>query len=153
MDQASNPYRPPTAEVDLAQDEDAPALALAGKGRRFLTWVVDYAGFMVLGMLIGMIMGIVFGRGSLRYLDGGWSYVFGFVVMSAYYVFFESLFGRTPGKILLGTKVVDLKGGDPTLGAIVKRTLARFVPFEGLTFFAERGFHDRVSKTIVIRRR
>jgi uncharacterized RDD family membrane protein YckC len=153
VEPASNPYRPPTATVETIADDTTVAFEVAGKGRRFLTWVVDYAGFLVLSMLIGIVIAIGFGRGALSFLDGGWSYVFGFVVMSGYYLFFEGMFGRTPGKVLLGTKVVDLKGGEPTMGAIVKRTLARFVPFEGLSFLGERGFHDRVSSTLVIRRR
>jgi len=153
MNEALNPYRPPTAEVQLAAEEDSTSLEIAGKGRRFCTWLLDYAGFLALSMIVGVVMAIVFGSGYVRYLEGGWSYLFGFVIMTGYYLFFEGLWGRTPGKMLLGTVVTDLQGRPPAFGNIVGRTLARFVPFEGLTFFGERGFHDRVSKTLVIRKR
>ncbi len=154
MNQELNPYRPPTAEVQLAGDADEAALLeIAGKGRRFLTWILDYAGFLALSMLIGIAMAFTLGPESLQYLKGGWSYLFGFAVMSGYYLFFEGMWGRTPAKMLLGTVVTDLHGRAPPFANIVGRTFARFVPFEGLSFFGERGFHDRVSKTLVIRKR
>ncbi len=83
--------------------------------------------------------------------SGCGSYVLAFVIMSAYYAFFETLWGRTPGELLLGSRAVTTTGGPPALPAVLGRTLARFVPFEGLTFFGERGFHDRVSNTRVVR--
>ena len=153
MSQDLNPYRPPIAEVQLAPEAGATSLEIAGKGRRFLTWAIDYAGFMVLSMVVGVAMVLVLGTDASRYTEGGWSYVFGFAVIAAYYLFFEGLWGRTPGKILLGTVVTDLQGRAPSFGAICKRTLARFVPFEGLTFFGKTGFHDRVSRTQVVRKR
>ena len=153
MNEESNPYRPPTAVVEADAERSATAFELAGKGRRLCTWILDYAGFLALSMLIGIAMVVTLGPKSLEYLKGGWSYLFGFAVMSGYYLFFEGLWGRTPAKMLLGTKVVAQDGGEPAFGNIVGRTLARFVPFEGLTFFGQRGFHDRVSKTLVIRKR
>jgi len=155
MEQDFNPYRPPAANVQPAAEEptgsDTP-LEVAGRGRRFLTWVVDYIGFMVACVILGVVMGLMGAAGALKAAnEGAWAYLFGFVLLSSYYLFFEGLWGRTPGKLLLGTKVVTLTGGTPTFGAIAGRTLARFVPFEGLTFFGERGFHDRVSSTKVVR--
>ncbi len=153
MNQELNPYRPPTANVQFAPEAVAATLEVAGKGRRFCTWALDYAGFMLLSMIVGVVMALVFGAGYVRYIHGGWSYVFGFAIMSGYYLFFECLWGRTPGKMIAGTVVTDMNGNAPAFSAVVKRTLARFVPFEGLTFFGERGFHDKVSKTLVLRKR
>jgi uncharacterized RDD family membrane protein YckC len=149
MSQDSNPYRPPTAEVERAP-EAVEGHPVAGKGRRFATLLIDYVGFYALSLMVGIVLGIVFGTGALRYLQGGWSYVFGVLIVSAYYLFFEGLWARTPGKMVLGTIVTDMAGGTPTFGAIVKRTLARIVPFEAFTFFGERGFHDKASKTQVL---
>ena len=153
MNQALNPYRPPTAEVQLAAEDTAAPLEIAGKGRRFCTWIVDYVGFVALIMIIVFVLALVFGPNVVRQLQGGWSYLLSFVVFMGYYVFFEGVWGRTPGKLILGTVVTDLQGRHPAFGNIVGRTLARFMPFEGFTFFGERGFHDRVSKTLVIRKR
>ncbi|MEO5687933.1 MAG: RDD family protein [Burkholderiaceae bacterium] len=152
MSQDSNPYRPPLAEVELAS-EAVEGRPVAGKGRRFATLLIDYIGFYALSLTIGIVLGIVFGSSALKYMQGGWSYVFGVVIVSAYYLFFEGLWSRTPGKMVLGTIVTDMNGGTPTFGAIAKRTLARIVPFEAFTFFGERGFHDKASRTQVLYKR
>ena len=153
MDQSLNPYRPPKADIQAAPAAASTPIEIAGKGRRFCTWVVDYITFLVLCMILGVALALAFGPGPLRYFEGGWAYLSGFVLLSSYYLFFEGLWARTPGKLLLGTVVTDLNGRAPEFGSIVKRTLARAAPLEGLTFFGQRGFHDRVSKTLVIRKR
>lgn len=148
----TNPYRPPVAEVDLLPDPvDGPALA--GKGRRFATLLIDYVGYYVLALVVGVVLGIVFGARALTMLQGVGAYVFGLGLFLGYYLFFEGLWARTPGKMILGTVVTDLKGQPPTFGTIAKRTLARCVPFEAFTFFGSNGFHDKASRTRVVRTR
>jgi uncharacterized RDD family membrane protein YckC len=70
-----------------------------------------------------------------------------------YYIIFESIWQRTPGKFITGTKVVTCDGTKPTIGTIAKRALIRFVPFDPLSFLNGRayGWHDRWSKTYVIK--
>lgn len=149
---ATNPYRPPVAEVDLLPDAEG-GPPLAGKGRRFATLLLDYVGYYVLALLVGVVMGIVFGPRALTMLQGAGAYVFGILLFIAYYLFFEGIWARTPGKMILGTVVIDLKGQPPTFGTIAKRTLARCVPFEAFTFFGDNGFHDKASRTRVVRTR
>ena len=69
-----------------------------------------------------------------------------------YFLFFEAVFARTPGKWLCGTRAVDLEGKPPGVRATAIRSLARLIPFEGLSFFGKEpnGWHDRLSKTRVI---
>jgi uncharacterized RDD family membrane protein YckC len=149
MTQDLNPYRPPVVHVELAP-EAAVGAPLAGKGRRFATLIVDYLGFYALGALVGILLFAVFGQGAVAFYKTGWSTLMGIFLVLVYYLFFEGLWGRTPGKMILGTVVTDLQGKPPTFGAVVKRSFARFVPFEAFTFFGESGFHDKVSKTRVI---
>ncbi len=151
-DADTNPYRPPTVEVDLLPDA-AEGRPLAGKGRRFATLIIDYIGYYVLALVAGLVMGVAFGARALTMLQGANAYIFGFVLFLAYYLFFEGLWARTPGKMILGTVVTDLQGRPPTFVAILKRTLARCVPFEPFTFFGETGFHDKASRTRVVRTR
>lgn len=70
-----------------------------------------------------------------------------------YYFVFESIFQRTLGKLITGTKVVDFNGRKPTLGMIAKRTLIRFIPFEAFSFPGKKayGWHDRWSETYVVK--
>ena len=152
MTQDLNPYRPPSADVELAT-EASDARPLAGKGRRFATLLLDYVGYYIFSGIAGVLLGLLFGSRGLFLLQGGWAYLFGFVIVSIYYLFFEGLWQRTPAKMILGTKVTDANGRPPTFVAIVKRMLARFVPFEAFTFFGERGFHDSASRTQVVRTR
>lgn len=72
--------------------------------------------------------------------------------------FFEAFFDRTPGKFVCGTRVVSERGTAPTLGQVVGRTFARWIPFEPFSvLFSEdgdaRGWHDSIAKTKVIRAR
>ena len=73
----------------------------------------------------------------------------------AYYIFFESLLGKTIGKSITGTKVVRTDGTKPHFWQICGRTLARFIPFEAFSFvaygrFPTKGWHDRLSGTLVV---
>ncbi|HEX2675275.1 MAG TPA: RDD family protein, partial [Polyangiales bacterium] len=75
------------------------------------------------------------------------------VSMLAYYIFFEAVFGRTPGKMLTGTRVVTVDGGTPSFTQILGRNLARYVPFEPFSFFGDDavGWHDSWSGTRVVK--
>ena len=148
MNDDRNPYQPPTAEISLpAPPAEAP---LASKGRRFGTLIVDYVGFYLSGALLGILTAVAFGEGGLRILQDIPQLLLGVVIVFAYYMLFEGLWGRTPGKMVFGTAVVDATGGKPPIGTIFKRTACRLIPFEALTFFAETGLHDRLSGTRVI---
>ena len=149
-----NPYQPPASAVSLAPETVA-GRPLAGKWRRLGTLLIDYLGWFVFAILIGAVLGLVSGLTGLELIptDGAGSWLFGLAAILGYYLFFETLWARTPGKWILGTVVTDLDGRPPRFGAILKRTLARCVPFEPFTFFGETGFHDKASRTRVVRTR
>ncbi|MBS1531606.1 MAG: RDD family protein [Bacteroidetes bacterium] len=68
-----------------------------------------------------------------------------------YYIFFESLFGATPAKLLTESRVLTRDGEKPGFGTITGRTFSRFIPFEAFSFFSASGWHDRFSNTVVVR--
>ena len=72
-----------------------------------------------------------------------------------YYLFLESLFGRTIGKIVTGSVVVDENGLKPSFKIIFIRTLCRLIPFEALSFLSKsaRFWHDSFSKTYVVEKK
>lgn len=74
-------------------------------------------------------------------------------IFFGYYFIMESFFGRTIGKLVTRTRVVDESGSRPTAGRIAGRTLARIIPFEPFSFFGNepRGWHDTLSKTWVVK--
>ncbi len=75
-------------------------------------------------------------------------------IQMAYYFFWEALTHRTPGKLVCQTRVMGLDGEDPTVLAILLRTLVRLVPFEPVSFLGSQpgGWHDRWTRTCVVRR-
>lgn len=87
-----------------------------------------------------------------------------FLILYGYFVAFESLWdGQTPGKRLLGLRVVRNGGGGVNIGASAARNLIRFVDFLPFGYFAgmitiianhrNQRLGDLVAGTIVVRER
>jgi uncharacterized RDD family membrane protein YckC len=75
--------------------------------------------------------------------------------MIVYYLSFEGLAGRTPGKFACGTCVVDLQGGPPRFGQVVGRTFARLIPFDAFALLLSedalpKAWHDSLANTRVV---
>ncbi|GEP41499.1 RDD family protein [Brevifollis gellanilyticus] len=156
----SNPYAPPKTLVReaVAARVDMELFAPAGKGKRFLNYLIDHVGVIVFGLGVGAVIGFLEGLGWNTGVDllaednrlTDW--VLSAVLMLIYYPFFETLFGRTPGKWITGTKVVKPDGSKPGFGTILGRTLSRLVPFEPFSFLGsgDSGWHDQWSGTVTV---
>ena len=145
MADMSNPYRAPGADGEVAFGEAfADGLVDAKPGVRLLHLIIDYVLYIGLCFVIGVVT-VVIGQDELAtFLT--WPALVG------YYVFFEGVFAATPGKMIMGSRVVQLDGSKPTLGQAFARTIFRFVPFEAFSFLGSgSGWHDRWSKTRVVR--
>jgi hypothetical protein len=68
-----------------------------------------------------------------------------------YYIICESVLGCSTAKYLTQTRVIDYDGNKPSVKKVIIRTLCRLIPFEGFSFLANDGWHDKISKTIVVR--
>jgi uncharacterized RDD family membrane protein YckC len=92
---------------------------------------------------------------DLELLDGPLGIALGIALRLAYYITLESLWGRTLGKLVTGTIVVDARGLRPTFGQICVRSFARFIPFEPFSFLGRvpRGWHDKLPNTYVVKAR
>jgi len=144
---APNPYAAPQSD-GLSPTADSGELWDASTGQRFGTFIIDYIGVVCLAIGVGVVMALA---GSMDAVDQTPDYLFGVTVMSLYYIGFEGLLGRTPGKMLLGTRVVQAEGGRPSLLQIVGRSFIRFVPFEAFSALGGgRMWHDSWSGTRVI---
>ena len=150
MNQEANPYAPPASNVADAAVEPARPIVAAGKGRRFGTFVVDYVCFLAVVFVFGVAAVIVAGETALDGLDNGLDTLVATLLMTLYYIFFEGIWGRTPGKFVFGTVVVNEQGGKASIGQVVGRSLCRFIPFEAFSCFGERGWHDSIPKTRVV---
>lgn len=152
-EKTANPYAPPASDVRTAQKDE---ILLVSGWRRLFTWIIDKVAHIILAMFIGVILGFLLGyRGRILFSSHLFRYFFGFCIVAIYYIALEWSTGRTLGKLVLGTKVVNEQGGKPTAGQVVGRTFTRFVPFECFTFFGSqsRGWHDRWASTYVVRSR
>lgn len=78
------------------------------------------------------------------------SLLFIFVILRfVYYPITEFLFGATPAKLLTNTRVCTPIGESPSLSSILMRTLCRSIPFDGISFLGQNGWHDKFSHTTV----
>jgi uncharacterized RDD family membrane protein YckC len=153
MSSDPNPYQAPVSEsleVPVPRHGE-----LAGKWRRFLTFVIDTIIHSLCLMVLVVLFLLAFGDKGLAMLEGTPDLVLSLTFYLAYYLFFEGLWARTPAKFILGTVVTMEDGSRPSWGQIFKRTASRFIPFEPFSFLGESaiGWHDSISRTRVIRTR
>lgn len=159
-----NPYASPTTMGgptgggEFGDDIPADQLVPASQNRRFINFLVDRAmGFVIVpatGFCLGLAMALL-GLGDwLMNIHPAADFLLSTFILLGFYFAQEVLFRRTIGKLLTGTIVVNLDGGRPTAGQILGRTLARAIPFEpfsALTGKFPNPWHDRLSKTRVVR--
>lgn len=149
---SSNPYQAPRTAVAAGPHGAPRAIELAGKWRRFFTLLVDYVCYIALCLLLGIAVGVLFGRRGVQAMNdlGLWMNAISLGLMLAYYIVFEAVWARTPGKWVCGTVVVDEDGGPPSFGQAVGRSFCRLIPFDALSIFSERCWHDRFPRTHVV---
>ncbi len=128
----------------------------ADKGKRFINNLLDglfsYLFMFLIAIVIGIFVG-VFSPESVGAFEDNMGFEYFLIIFSTitYYIVFEATTGRTLGKMITKTKVVDENGNKPDFSTILVRTLCRFVPFNALSFlFNDRGWHDTWSKTRVV---
>ncbi len=100
---------------------------LAGRGNRFIAVLIDI-GIISLGLTAVVLLAIAF----FPDVGGNWAIslaiVLSFGIRGFYFIFFELRWqGTTPGKRLLGLRVIDRKGGRLRPSAIFARNLMREV--------------------------
>jgi uncharacterized RDD family membrane protein YckC len=154
----NNPFQPPTDEAPLprANGRRISPSDEASKQQRFATYVVDRIVTAGLSFFFSAAGVPAFFVVSVRELDTiprvVVSWLWAATLIVAYYVICEGTSQRTLGKLVVGTRVVDVNhGGAPSLKQIVGRTFARLIPFEPFSFFGEKpGWHDDLSDTRVV---
>ncbi|MBG6130739.1 putative RDD family membrane protein YckC [Aquimarina sp. EL_43] len=125
----------------------------ASQGKRFTNYILDSICILVFGFMFGVVVAFIFPsmlsilETDSRIIDYGLGFILGMI----YYSFFEITTGRTIGKLITGTKVVDEYGNNPDIQTILVRSLCRYIPFNAFSFLGDgSGWHDTLSKTKVI---
>lgn len=158
MQNQNSIYAPPKSAVrDLTQEQNALNFVQASKMQRFFNLFIDIFGYYLLAFVLGVVLYVlgVFNEQSLAEDKGSplGDWILGIVIISFYYIPLEYFTGRTLGKLITGTKVINADGEKPTFNQILLRTLARTVPFEPFSFLGDRGWHDKWTDTYVIKTR
>ena len=120
----------------------------AGIGLRGVNWLVDFLFFILIGSIIQGNRGTESEQETFV--------IFWWICLFLYYIVCEAAFQRTIGKLLTGTMVVRFDGTKPKVGQIILRTFCRFIPFNPISgLFHEHGlfWHDRISRTLVVKRK
>lgn len=118
---------------------------------RFVNFLID---FIVIFIFYGMIIPNLETLLNLTSKTELIIYRIGTLILfvAFYYIPFEHKYQKTLGKFITKTKVVNLEGEKAELGDIISRTFCRLIPFDRFSFlFTKNGFHDAISKTIVIK--
>ena len=115
--------------------------AIAGIGSRFLGALVDTLLMLLVQViifgtlfLIGVQMDNLFSGGSSAWLVAVLSLV-AFIFFWGYYIFFEILWnGQSPGKRMVGLRVIRVDGMPVTVTEVVIRNLVRLIDFMPLAY-------------------
>lgn len=123
-------------------------------GKRLANLLLDTLFFYIILVTIGTGLALIF-PGFLDAVDKSnplLDRLVSALLFTTYYVSFEAWLGKSPGKMITQTKVVDEDGRKPGFGTIVRRNLCRLIPFDALTFFRRTpiGMHDRLAHTLVV---
>ncbi|MEM6377222.1 MAG: RDD family protein [Bacteroidota bacterium] len=140
--------------ADSYADSDVKLVA-ASKNKRFANYMLDllFYALFAFGMAVLYYSFIDSGDILLEETTTLNDYIFQYTTYLAYYAISEILLGgRTLGKMITKTRVVDFEGKQPKPITIIGRSLARLIPFDALSFLAKDkgGWHDDFSKTMVI---
>jgi len=129
-------------------DFDESNLTAANKFSRFCNFFVDQIGFLFIiflhSLLLDGLLGIIPKDGS------PWLGLYSLVLYVFYYCLFEFYFGKTPGKFLTRTIVMTEDGRRATFKALLIRSLCRLIPLDPLSFIFSSGWHDELSRTVVV---
>lgn len=156
QNQNQSPVAPTPAQAPVTGENNIvlPASLL----RRFTGFIIDriVSGLLMYAITFGVIIVVTeFGSSTLGNIIASSMYVFAIFIGFFYYLILEGFFQKSIGKMVTGTKVVNLDGEKPSFGSITIRSLSRLIPFEALSFlfygkYPLKGWHDRFSKTIVV---
>lgn len=158
-----NPYQAPILETQVMPDvaEIAVTPEIATSNLRLANFILDRIFVVIIFTVYGFVYGFVSAMVYPDFVpkesasDFTANMVIGLFGTLLYYLISEAVFGRTLGKLITGTKVIDSNGNKPSFQKILIRTFARLIPFEQFSFLANdaRGWHDSLSGTWVVKAR
>jgi uncharacterized RDD family membrane protein YckC len=125
------------------------AMNKTGIGTRVLNFLTDTLLVFLLSYFIYKLHPYYVSHGRVVYLYFHWIF---WPVLFLYYILFEGLFARTPGKFLTYSRVVvTASGRKPGFGRVLLRSLLRLTLIDLFFYpFFEKMLHDQLSGTDVV---
>jgi len=130
----------------------------------FVSLILFLIGLLALGLKGDMIGRVLASPEDMTHGMGVFAFLYfaaSFLAGMAYFTWFHGIGGRTPGKILLGLRVIQASGDPMTPGVAFLRWVGYlisgsvfclgflWVAFDG----RKQGWHDKIAATLVIRER
>ncbi|HUR65630.1 MAG TPA: RDD family protein [Chitinophagaceae bacterium] len=154
----------PVQQENLFNDEVM--YTAASQGQRFINWLIDnillriVVAKLTVKILINFLLSV---EPEFTYRNFGGdptfaAYLLSFVFVTFHYLFYyticEKAFkGYTLGKLLSGTRAIRADGGELTVKDALLRSLSRMVPLEAFSGFSNQPWHDKWTKTTVVKAR
>ena len=116
------------------------------KRKRILNFVIDL-------IVIAVLMEITFRIEDLVDYKTLVKTIRVIIVFGGYYIFMEYLFGKTIGKFITKSKIVNLDGTRISFKTAIIRYICRWIPLEFASLALghdAKAWHDVLSKTLVI---
>ena len=137
---------------------------LANKGARFFNFVIDQIIIIFIAICISILLDVIYflqtdidntNESFISENNRLSEYLFISLITFIYYFLSEAYTGRTIGKWITGTLMVDSNGEKPSYSVILKRSFLRLIPFENISFLGHRarGWHDQYSDTYVVNKK
>ena len=155
-----------TSEPSILSDIPTFNYNYASSGQRFVNWLIDnlvmrFGVSYLTGAGVGVLLQLISPEILFELASGGrgfifWavSYFIGICNYLFYYTISEKLFrGYTLGKLISGTRAVRDDDEELTFKDALLRSLCRIVPFEVFSALAGFPWHDKWTKTKVVKTR
>lgn len=159
MSDPENPYAAPLAPATAPEPPapvfEATSFVTASGGQRFCNLLIDGIAKTAIVLALAFLLGLAGQAELVTDIAPGVDILVNIGLTLLYYTLLEGLTGRSLGKLVTGTKVVDANGNPPGFGRALLRSLCRFIPFEPFSFLGSdtRGWHDSMTRTWVIKSR
>ena len=134
----------------------------AATGARFANYLIDmiayYAVFLATMLLLGVLAAVAgASEGLSEFLDSIpgklFLYLIAFGLLVTFFTVIEGASkGRSLGKLITGTVAIRDDGATITWKDAFMRSLCRIIPFEMFSGLSGYPWHDKLSKTIVVKK-
>lgn len=147
------------------EDEKMKEMEKVGFFPRLVAYIIDdiivLVGIVIVSAIFGL-SGYATGQVTTEAAFGvlnGIGLIIALVWTFGYFIFFWSTRGQTPGKMIMGIKIVSTDGGPVTVGKAILRLIGYAV--SGIVIYLgflwviwdkdKQGWHDKIARTYVVK--